>query len=165
MNKHIAAAVLTASVAGAGFAGFTITSALAEDNGNQATNVQVQAEGEDRGRDGPGHREERAQALADVIGISVEDLMAAKADGQTPAEIAEANDVSRDELVSALVDAQQERLDQAVEDERLTQEEADEKAVDLEDRANAIADGEHREGHHGPRGGDGAGAEEEGADA
>lgn len=152
MNKHLAAALLTASVAGAGITGFTITSALADDDGAaESTAVQLE-DGEQNGC--RGNHEARAEALADTIGISVEDLMAAREAGQTPAEIAEDNDVSRDELVTALVDAKQARLDQAVADGDLTQEEADEKAADLEEHLNAFVDGEGRD-HDGPGGGPG----------
>ena len=162
MNKHLAAAVMTASVVGAGFTGFSITSALADDDGSVETTAVQFADGEQGGRGAD--REARAQALADTIGISVEDLMAAREAGQTPAEIAEDNGVSRDELVSSLVEDKQARLDQAVADGDLTQEEADEKAADLEEHVNAFVDGEGRDGD-GPRQGPGAPGTDEEADA
>jgi hypothetical protein len=156
MKKQLAAALLTASVAGAGFTGFTITSALADDDSSAETTAVQLEEGEQDGC--RGNREDRAQALADTIGISVEDLTAAREAGQTPAEIAEDNGVSRDELVSALVDAKQTRLDEAVAVGDLTQEEVDEKAADLEDHVNAFVDGEG-----GPHGLDGRGPDADGA--
>ena len=118
--------------------------------------VNAFVDGEGHGPHGPGgpDREARAEALADVLGISVEDLMAAREAGQTPAEIAEENGVSRDELVSSLVAERQASLDQAVADGELTQEEADEKAADLEEHVNAFVDGEGH-GPHGPGGPDG----------
>ena len=146
MNKHLAAALLTASVAGAGFTGFSITSALADADGSVQTTAVQFAEGDEA--DQAANREARAEALADTLGISVEDLTAAREAGQTPAEIAEENGVSRDELVSSLVAERQASLDQAVADGDLTQEEADEKAADLEEHVNAFVDGEG----HGPRG-------------
>jgi parvulin-like peptidyl-prolyl isomerase len=154
MNKHLAAALLTASVAGAGFTGFTITSALAEDDGN-ADVAQVQlADGE---QDRSANREAKAQTLANALGISVDDLMEAKEAGQTPAEIAAANGVSRDDLVDTLVQAKQDRLAEAVEAGDLTQDEADAKSADVEELVNAFVDGEG--GHH--RGGPGRGPDGE----
>ena len=50
------------------------------------------------GRGGPG-----LDAMAEVIGIDVEELHTALEDGQTPAEVAEANGVSRADLVDAIV--------------------------------------------------------------
>lgn len=157
MNKHLAAALLTASVAGAGFTGFTITSALAEnDSASTADVAQVQL---DEGQDQEGCNGERAQALADAIGISVDDLMAAREAGQTPAEIAEDNGVAREDLVDTLVQARQERLAEAVESGDLTQEEADEKAADIEEHVNALVDGEGGRHGRGQGGGDADDAE------
>jgi len=144
MNKQLAAALLTASVAGTGFTGFSITSALADDDGSVQTTAVQFAEGDEA--DQAANREARAEALADTLGIGVEDLTAAREAGQTPAEIAEENGVSRDELVSSPVAERQASLDQAVADGDLTQEEADEKAADLEEHVNAFVDGEG----HGP---------------
>ena len=85
-------------------------------------------------------------AMAEAIGIDVEDLRAALEDGQTPAEVAEANGVSRAELVDAVVADITDHIDQAVEDGELTQDEADERLADVEDHADDIVDGVHPEG-------------------
>ena len=58
-----------------------------------------------------------------------------------------------DTLVDALVQAQQDRIAQAVEDGRLTQEEADERLADLEARVTERVNSDDPvRGHHG-RGG------------
>ena len=161
MNKHLAAALLTASVAGAGFTGFSITSALAQDEGSSDTPAAEVAEDGESDRGCRGHRGERAQALADTIGISVEDVQAAREAGQSPAEIAEENGLSRDELVAALIEERQAHLDEAVASGDLTQEEADEKAADLDEKVNDFVDGEGRgDGRRGPGGPDGADSED-----
>jgi len=77
------------------------------------------------------NRAEKAQGLADALGISVDELQAAKADGQSLAEIAGDN---VDALVDYLVAARTEQIDQAVADGRITQERADERIDGLEDR-------------------------------
>jgi len=48
-------------------------------------------------------RKELAAVVADTIGIPVEDLVAALKDGQSIAQVAEANDVERQAVVDALV--------------------------------------------------------------
>ena len=48
-------------------------------------------------------RKELAAVVADTIGVAVEDLVAALKDGQSIAQVAEANDVSAQAVVDALV--------------------------------------------------------------
>ena len=72
-------------------------------------------------------RHERHREAAEAIGIEVADLRAALEDGQTPAEVAEANDVSRADLVDAIVADITDHIEQGVEDGDLTQAEADER--------------------------------------
>ena len=66
-----------------------------------------------------------------------------------------------DRLIDALVQAQEERIAQAVEDSRLTQEEADERLADLEERItervdSPVGDGGRGHGGRGDRAGDAA---------
>lgn len=104
-------------------------------------------------------RAEKQQAIADALGISVEDLEAAKEEGTSLADLAGDN-------VSALVDLfteqSTERINEGVADGRLTQEQADEKLAGLEERIESRLEngggfgnrGEGRRGH-GRRGHDG----------
>jgi polyhydroxyalkanoate synthesis regulator phasin len=90
-------------------------------------------------------------AAAEALDISEEDLRTAlQADGATLAQVAEDKGVAVDILVQALVTAEQERIAQAVTDGRITQEQADERLADLEqrvtDRVNSSL------GERGPRG-------------
>lgn len=73
-------------------------------------------------------------AAADALDMDEADVLAALHDGRTLADLAEQQGVERQELVDALVDAAREHLQQAVEDGRLTQEQADEKLADVADR-------------------------------
>lgn len=87
----------------------------------------------DHGDRGPrGDRGDRAQATADLLGIDVEDLQAAFQQGQTLAEIAEANGVDVQTIIDAKVAEVTERLNAAVEAGRLTAAEADEKLAGLQ---------------------------------
>jgi hypothetical protein len=156
MQTPLRAAVAAAAIAGAGLAGFGLTTAFAQtDPGDDApTTTEAPAPADDAtppeggcmGHHGPG-----LDVLADAIGIDEADLRAALEDGQTPAEVAEANGVSRDDLVAALVDDINAHIDQAVEDGHLTEAEADERRADVEDHANDIVDGVRPEGR-GPGG-------------
>ena len=165
MKTPLRAAVAAAAIAGAGLAGFGFSSAFAQtDTGNDAaTTTQAPADDAARpegceGRHGPG-----LEAMADAIGIDVEDLRTALQDGQTPAEVAEANGVSRADLIDALVADITDHIEQGVEDGHLTQDEADQRLADVEANAGSIVDGERPEGF-GP-GGPGRGGPPPGEDA
>ena len=102
-------------------------------------------------------RAEKQQAIADVLGISVEDLQAAKEEGQTLAEIA-GDDV--DALVDFFVEQKTEKINEKVAAGELTQEEADEKIAGLEERIESRIEnggGFGRRGGDGPRNGGPAG--------
>jgi hypothetical protein len=82
------------------------------------------------------------EVAAETIGIEPSELLTEVRDGATIAEVAEANGVDPQAVVDAIGAQQRERLDQAVEDGVLTQEEADERAADLEQRAADLVNGE-----------------------
>ncbi len=147
MKTPLRAAVAAAAIAGAGLAGFGFSNALAQtDTGDDAATTEAPADDAARpagceGRHGPG-----LDAMAAAIGIDVEDLRTALQDGQTPAEVAEDNGVSRVDLIDALVADITDHIDQGVEDGRLTRDEADERLADVEAAAGSIVDGERPEG-------------------
>jgi polyhydroxyalkanoate synthesis regulator phasin len=82
------------------------------------------------------------EVAAETIGIDVETLIEGLRDGDTIADIAEANGSSADAVIDALVAQQRERLDQAVEDGHLRQEQADEIAAGLRERTEALVNGD-----------------------
>jgi polyhydroxyalkanoate synthesis regulator phasin len=108
---------------------------------------------------GHGHGGERLglATAAEALGMTEDELRTAlEPEGTTLADVAEAQDVDVDTLIDALVEAQQERIAQAVEDGRLTQDEADERLADLEDRVTErVNSADLGRGHHGPGGRDG----------
>lgn len=63
--------------------------------------------------------------LADALGLTVEEFHAARADGQTVAEIAAAQGVELADVVAAALAPRADALAQAVADGRITQEQAD----------------------------------------
>ena len=76
--------------------------------------------------------EEKAAVVADALGISVEDVMAAYEDGVRMSELAEATGVDVEVVVNALYDASVEKVNQMVADGEMTQERADEILAKME---------------------------------
>ena len=73
-----------------------------------------------------------AAALADLLGLTPEELLAELKDGKTLADVAKAQEVKVEAVVEALMAPKAERLAQAVEAGRLTQEKADEMLGQME---------------------------------
>ena len=100
----------------------------------------------DHGRRGPGGRGHRpgmdGEVVAGVIGIDAETLREAVQSGQSLAEVAEANGVDPQAVIDALVAEAQSHLDQAVQDGRLTEDEAATKAAEMVERITARVNGE-----------------------
>lgn len=109
---------------------------------------------------GRGHGMRHLAAVAEALGIAGDDLRTALRGGQTIAEVAAANDVDVQTVVDAIADDHRQRLDEAVAAGELTQEQADERLAQAEQRATAMVDGElparsgpgHRPGRHGGHG-------------
>jgi polyhydroxyalkanoate synthesis regulator phasin len=80
--------------------------------------------------------------VAESLGIGEDELRAALADGQTIADVAEEQGVDVQDVVDEIVAAQRERLDEAVAEGHLTQEEADEFLAGAEERVTAFVNGE-----------------------
>jgi hypothetical protein len=80
--------------------------------------------------------------VAESLGIEEDELRSELADGKTIAEIAEEQGVDVQDVVDAIVAAHQERLDEAVADGDLTQEQADEILAGAEERATSFVNGE-----------------------
>jgi len=90
-------------------------------------------------------------AAASYLGLDETELHERLADGMTLAEIARAEGKSVDGLVQALVEEARSRLDDAVAGGRLTREQADELAEELEERVTGLVEGERPEHGFGPR--------------
>ena len=156
-----------ASAQGYGGSDPTASSSVTETQADTDGTVQIQLENDDTDADADtdtegtvegeaGDRSDRdghrrggrggcnVDDAAEAIGIDEAELQAALDDGQTIAEVAEANGVSVDAVIDAMVDAKAEHLAEKVEEGRMTQEEADEKLADTEakitDRVNGVDD-------------------------
>ena len=94
------------------------------------------------------------ETAATALGMTEDELRTAlETDGTSLAQVAEDQGVEVGTLVDALVKAEQERITQAVEDGRLTQEQADEWLADLEERVTERVNSTDWAGGRGPWGG------------
>jgi hypothetical protein len=102
------------------------------------------------GMHGPGAH---LSTAAEYLGLTVEELRERLGRGQSLAEVAEAEGKSVDGLEEALVDQAEKRVDEAVEDGLLTDEQARAMLERLESRIEALVNGElrsHPRGGHRP---------------
>lgn len=119
-----------------------------------------------------GRQDVRQEAVAELLGVDVDTVVAELRNGSTLVEIAEANGVSEAELVDTLTAGAEERLAEAVENGRIDAERAAEATAELEERVTARVNGERPErperGERGDRfgrGGPGGASAEASADA
>lgn len=120
-------------------------------NDSDTTAVEQDSDRAERRAARQERRAEKRAAIAEILGLSEEELSEARESGQSLSEIAGDN---IDELVTFFVDSVTERVDAAVENGRISEEEAAEKLEDIEERITTRienADGE-REGRRGFRG-------------
>ena len=81
-----------------------------------------------------GHRGFDGEVVAGIIGISVDELRDALQAGSTIAEVAEANGVDPQTVIDALVDEASDHLEVAVENGRLTEDEAANRLAEITER-------------------------------
>lgn len=96
----------------------------------------------------------KLEAAAEYLGLTNAELRERLEDGQSLAEIARAEDKSVEGLKQALLDDAKTRLDEAVEDEELTRERANEMLERLRERIDDFVERDFegpRQRHFGPR--------------
>jgi hypothetical protein len=81
-------------------------------------------------------------AAAEGIGIDTAELALALRDGDTFADVARAHNVPVPDVVDAIVVSERDRLDELVDDGRLTREQADALSADLRERASDLVNGD-----------------------
>ena len=88
----------------------------------------------------PGSRES-LDAVASALGITTDELQNDLRNGQSVADIAKAKNVDLDTIADALVKDATAKIDQAVKDEKLSQEQADRIKVDLKEHITDLLSG------------------------
>ncbi len=140
------AGALAVTLAAGGVAGallFTPTASGAQEDTSGDTPTTEESEAPEAARaEHRAEREARAAGLAEVLGISTDELRQARDDGQTIAEVAEANGVALETVTDHLVDEATERLEARIAD-------VPERVEDMVNGEGPAFDGG---GHHGPRG-------------
>lgn len=91
------------------------------------------------------NRAERSQDLADTLGLSVDELRAALQDGSTLADLAEAAGLDLEAFIDDLVAEAEARIDEAVANERIDADKAEELKANVRDRIEARVNGERPE--------------------
>lgn len=146
-----------AAAATIGFVAVTLVSAQSPDedeqSGTEQTVTESQSEQEERvdqgsrkdgfvekGKHG---RSGRVGELAELVGTDNETLRAALKEGQTLAEIAEANGVEAQAVIDALAERANERIDAALQAETLSEDEAASKRAEVVDRVVAFVNQTH----------------------
>ncbi len=95
-----------------------------------------------RTRGGPGPLAAHTD-IAQFLGITPEQLRT-ELNGQSLAQVAQAHGKSRDQLIQFLVSTAQQRLNEAVQAGRLTQQQADQRLADLRARIEQLVDRVHQ---------------------
>ena len=97
-------------------------------------------------------------AAAQALGLSTDELQSALRDGQTLAQIAEAEGVDQQVVIDALTAAMATHLDERVDAGEITREQADERLAEATERIpERVENGRPERGERGGRGGPGAG--------
>jgi hypothetical protein len=172
-NKRIKTGLLSAALAGGTILGATQVGGIVNAQVDDATTDTVTTQTadpagtpdgdcsfEDRREQRQERREDReadAQEVADLLGVTTDDLRDWARGGGTLAEIAEQNGVSVDAVVELIVQQQNERLDAAVADGKIDADRADELRAEIEARVTTRVnegrpDRGDRFGHRGDRG-------------
>ncbi len=161
MNKRIRTTILATAVAGGTVLGATqlggIANAQVDDGGDTPVDAPESPPEDEDGRPprGEGRRGAHLDSLAELLGMDADVLREALRGGSTLADVAADQGVDVQAVVDAIVDQETQRIEQAVEDGRLTEDEAAEKTADLEERVTTRVDEgrpERPEGERGPRG-------------
>ncbi len=108
-----------------------------------------------------GHRGPNFGAIAEFLGMEGDEFRQALQEYDTLADLAAASGSSGSELIAFMVGQAEERLDQAVADGKITQDEADEKLAEVTDKITEMVNSElpedagRRRPGHGGQGGPG----------
>ena len=139
MKKTLATIGVTTALAFTGVGVATMASAQTPDADADSTTTEESGETTER-RDGESRRSNKrggcgpSEAVAEALGMEVEELQAELEAGNTLAEVAEANDVDPDSLVELMVANATERIDEKLAEGDITEEEAAEKLAKKTER-------------------------------
>jgi ribosomal protein S20 len=140
-SRLLAAAALTAGLAGGGVLGVTAVA------GAQTGGDQPPAEA-DRP---PGGHSPGLDAAAKALNLSVDDLRSKLEGNKTIAQVAQEQGVDVQTVIDAMVADATAHIDQAVQDGKLTADQANERKSNLQDRITKLVNEGKPKGDHGPK--------------
>ncbi|WP_034770719.1 hypothetical protein [Exiguobacterium marinum] len=117
------------------------------------TTESTQCERGERGSGMVGDREAGHTALIEALGLTEEEVDAARENRQSIHELAEEKGISIDAFIDAIMTSHEEKLATAVEEGNMTQEEADQILADHEERFADVTSYDDLEDARGMRGG------------
>ena len=144
LKKTFTIAVVAASLFGGSLIAIPLLASAQDDSPslesevNQEDSTTNEKEANQRKR-GPKRGAFIGEVLLEV-GLDPVSVKEGFANGQTLGDTAEANGISPESIIDAIVAAMTERLNQAIADGKITPEEAAEKAAGIPERANKIVD-------------------------
>ena len=117
-------------------------------------------EGKPKG-EGRGHGP-KLDAAAKALGVSTDELRAQLQNGKTIAQVADDHNVDKQKVIDAMVKDAQDHIDQAVQDGKLTADQANERKSELKDRITTLVDDGPQKGRdRGPGGPPPSGAQDQ----
>lgn len=125
-------------------------SALAQD-AEEPTTEEREARRAERREARAERRAEKVETLTSVLGVSADDLQAAREAGDSVADIAAAQGVDLQSVIDALVANAEARIEAKQADGTIDAERAAEKLESIEERVTARVNGERPEGRRGRR--------------
>lgn len=144
MKKAIASGLIGLIALGGG-AAIAAPSAFAQEADDLTREERMELRQEGRAE----RRADKVETLTSVLGVSEDDLQAAREAGQSVADIAAAQGVDLQTVIDALVDNAQTRLDAKIAGGDIDAERAAEISASIEERVTARVNGERPEGHGG----------------
>ena len=145
MKKAVATGLIGLLALGGG-AAIASPGALAQDADSTEARQAARAE----------RKAQKIETLTNVLGISVEDLQAAKDNGQSIADVARAQGVDVQSVIDSLLANAQARIDAKIADGRIDADRAADRLTTIEERITARINGEQVErngrGHRHHRG-------------
>jgi len=151
MKKAIASGLVGLIALGGG-AAIAAPSAFAQDAEDLTREQRMELRQEARAE----RRAEKVESLTEALGVTADELQAAREAGQSIADVAAAQGVDLQNVIDALVADAQVRIDAKIASGDIDAERAAEISDTLVERVTARVNGERPEGegrgHHGPRG-------------
>ncbi len=135
MKKIYTTGLLSAAVlAGAAFGPTVVNAQTADDSTDTTVTDDTTVAPDDAARQGRGGRGDKGAAVAEILGLTQDEVRTALSEGQTVADLAAAQGVDIQTVIDAIIADMTEHVEEHVADGGLTEAEAAEKLANAEER-------------------------------